>query len=102
MWLTWDGKMYPCGMMPIPVAYPLETGIEKAWEYINTEVKKIRLPSQCAACPKKNVCFACAAVCYTETGAFDRVPTYACEQTDETIAQMWDAYVSKSKKEGIE
>lgn len=102
LWLTWDGKMYPCGMMPKPVAYPLEVGFEKAWEYVNTEVKKIRLPSKCASCPKKNACFSCAAVCYTETGAFDRVPTYVCEQVDETISQMWDAYVSKSKKEVIE
>lgn len=98
MWFTWDGKMYPCGMMPNPVAYPLEVGVEKAWEYINTEVKKIRLPSECVSCPKKNACFACAAVCYTETGAFDRVPTYVCEQIDETISQMWDAYLAKSEK----
>ncbi len=102
MWLTWDGKMYPCGMLPTPVAYPLEVGVEKAWEHINTEVKKIRLPSKCASCHKKNACFSCAAVCYTETGGFDRVPTYVCEQVDETIAQMWDAYVSRSKKEVIE
>ena len=23
-WLTWDGRMLPCGMMPCPTAYPLE------------------------------------------------------------------------------
>lgn len=102
MWLTWDGKMYPCGMLPTPIAYPLETGVAKAWEYVNSEIKKIRLPVQCASCPKKNACFSCAAVCYTETGAFDRVPEYVCEQVDETIAQMWDAYIAKTKKEVTE
>jgi hypothetical protein len=31
------------------------------------------------------VCPVCAAVCVTETGAFDQVPEYVCEQTKQTI-----------------
>ena len=84
-WMTWDGRMLPCGMMPGPTAYPLETGFDRAWEYIREETAKIRTPVQCASCPQKSVCPMCAAVCVTETGAFDGVPEYVCRQTDETI-----------------
>ena len=84
-WITWDGQMMPCGMMPEPIAYPLETGFEKAWKHILEETAKIRTPIQCVNCSKKSVCPMCAAVCVTETGAFDKVPDYVCQQTDETI-----------------
>lgn len=84
-WMAWDGKMMPCGMMPRPVAYPLQTGFAAAWETIKAETAKIRLPGKCGSCPKRPVCSVCAAVCITETGEFDKVPDYLCRQTDETI-----------------
>lgn len=87
-WLTWDGRMLPCGMMPGPTAYPLEVGFHAAWEQIKNETRAIRMPSQCGNCPKREVCFKCAAVCVTETGAFDRVPGYVCRQVEETIRRM--------------
>lgn len=88
-WMTWDGRMLPCGMMPGPTAYPLEVGFEAAWETIKAETGKIRMPAQCTSCAKREVCPVCAAVCVTETGSFDQVPTYVCRQTDETIAETW-------------
>ncbi len=84
-WMTWDGKMMPCGMMTRPVAYPLEVGFAKAWQTIRQETAEIRLPAKCGVCPKRAICAVCAAVCLTETGEFDGVPTYLCQQTDETI-----------------
>ena len=84
-WMTWDGKMTPCGMMPRPVVYPLQTGFAAAWQTIREETSRIRLPSKCGSCPKRPVCSMCAAVCVTETGSFDGVPTYLCQQVDETI-----------------
>lgn len=84
-WLTWDGKMLPCGMMPYPSASPLETGFSAAWDAIRQATAALRLPSACASCPKKPVCPVCAAVCVTETGAFDQVPTYLCRQVSETV-----------------
>ena len=33
-WMTWDGKMTPCGMMTIPAAKPLEIGFDADWEQI--------------------------------------------------------------------
>ena len=97
-WVTWDGRMLPCGMMPGPTAYPLEVGFGAAWEYIKAETAKIRTPAQCASCPKRPVCAMCAAVCVTETGAFDQVPAYVCQQTEESIRLACEA-CQKGNKE---
>ena len=90
-WMTWDGRMLPCGMMPGPVAYPLETGFDAAWEYIRKETSAIRTPAKCKNCKYQPVCAVCAAVCVTETGKFDGVPEYVCRQTEETVRQLWQA-----------
>ena len=84
-WMTWDGRMLPCGMMPGPTAYPLETGFGTAWEAIRRETAQIRMPAKCTNCAKRPVCAVCAAVCVTETGAFDGAPEYVCRMTDETV-----------------
>ena len=96
-WMTWDGRMLPCGMMPGPTAYPLETGFEKAWTLIREETAKIRMPAQCTGCAKRAVCPVCAAVCVTETGAFDKVPEYTCLQTDATI-RLAEEHIRKERK----
>ena len=96
-WMTWDGRMMPCGMMPYPEARPLEIGFDAAWEQIKRETRKIRLPKECVGCPKKEVCPACAAVCITESGKFDGVPEYMCRMTEETLVQMQRAYEDRSK-----
>lgn len=77
--------MLPCGMMPAPAAYPLQVGFDRAWQTILDETKKIRLPAECAACPKRKMCRVCAAVCVTETGGYDKAPVYVCRMTDEII-----------------
>lgn len=84
-WMTWDGRMMPCGMMTGPVVYPLETGFGAAWEQLRAETARIRLPAACLSCDHRDVCAVCAAVCQTETGHFDAVPTYVCEKTRETV-----------------
>ena len=77
--------MHACGMIPSMVSYPLEVGFDAAWEQIRRETAAVRLPDSCNRCPKREVCSVCAAVCVTETGAFDRVPEYVCRMTEETI-----------------
>lgn len=101
-WMTWDGKMRPCGMMPWPTAYPMEVGFEAAWEKIRKEVRKLHTPSKCISCVNRKLCFVCAAVCVTETGAFDQVPEYVCRQTEETIRLTWEACQERNKKDGTE
>ncbi len=97
-WMTWDGKMTPCGMMTTPVAYPLETGFQAAWEQLLQQTRQLRTPSKCVSCPKKDVCSVCASVCLTETGSFDGVPEYMCRMTDGVIEKTWEAYCDRKEK----
>ena len=94
-WMTWDGRMLPCGMMPFPEARPLETGFDAAWEEIRARTKEIRTPAKCKSCEKREVCSACAAVYVAETGRFDGVPEYVCELTERTVEAMWQAHEGK-------
>lgn len=98
-WMTWDGRMLPCGMMPHPVEYPLETGFQVAWESIRAKTRALRMPAKCGSCPKRGACAVCAAVCVTETGHFDRVPEYVCEMTDAVIRETWKAYEERKERD---
>lgn len=80
-WMTWEGKMLPCGMIPDGGLDPWEVGFDEAWENAKNIVNEITLPVKCAGCGKKDECRACAAMVYTETGTYDKVPQYRCEMT---------------------
>ena len=80
-WMTWEGKMLPCGMIPDKGKDPWEVGFDEAWENAKNIVSEIKLPVKCAGCGKKDECRACAAMVYTETGTYDKVPQYRCEMT---------------------
>ncbi len=95
-WLTWDGQMRPCGMMPGPNTYPLEVGFSRAWEELKAQAKGIREPAGCSSCPKREACSVCAAVCVTETGSFEQVPEYVCRMTDEKLRLSWEAYLERN------
>lgn len=78
-WVTWDGKLTPCGMMTEP-ALEIGEDFETAWNKIRKEREKIYLPPECTNCEYKANCDICAAVSYAETGRFDGLPTYVCEK----------------------
>lgn len=78
-WITSEGLMQPCGLLPKIQINVLEEGFENAWRQLVAEVKEIRLPKKCVSCKYSNICHACAAMCYTETGYYDRVPEYICQ-----------------------
>lgn len=87
-WISWDGKMMPCGMMNEPAYYPFEIGFKKAWENIVEDTKKIRLPLECSSCKKRESCRVCAAMCLAEEGDFNKKPSYVCEMTEELISEV--------------
>ena len=98
-WMTWDGRMLPCGMMPYPTAYPLEVGFQEAWAQIRADTQQIRTPGKCVSCPKRGVCPVCAAVCVTETGRFDSVPEYACIMSEEIVRRTVEAAKERKKSD---
>lgn len=78
-WVTWDGKLTPCGMMTEP-AFEIN-GFSQAWANITKARDSIYLPPECKGCKMRNYCDVCAAVSFAETGSFSKVPSYVCKKT---------------------
>ncbi len=78
-WVTWDGKLLMCGMIPDETAPRVfEEGFSASWNRIIQQTDAIRLPAACKDCSMKDECRACAAMVYTESGDYSKVPDYRC------------------------
>lgn len=101
-WMTWDGRMLPCGMMIEPVTYPLRDGFDKAWSELREKTLQIFLSEDCARCPDRHACHVCAASAYSETGAFDGTPKYICEMVSELVRLYKEEYKELEKNGDLE
>ena len=95
-WLTWDGKMLPCGMMTSPEVDVKSLGFSEAWRQIVSASSEIRLPLKCASCSYRCVCSVCAAKCLCETGSFSETPDYICRAAKEKY-RLFEAIINNSK-----
>lgn len=78
-WITWHGKMIPCGMFSSDQAPNVfEQDYMECWKEVRRFTDEIRLSPKCKVCDLKEQCRSCAAMAYTETGHFDLVPEYRC------------------------
>lgn len=93
-WISWDGRMMPCGMMTNPCADPLEQGFAAAWKHITEETAKLRLPALCSDCTMRSACPNCAAINVCEAGATHERSEYLC--------RMSLAYVRRLKELAME
>lgn len=80
-WITWDGWMTPCGMMPEPKVDLKDQDFAHAWQRLTEEAAQVRLSGVCDQCANRNICHPCAAMAYAETGTASGIPTYLCEST---------------------
>lgn len=78
-WMTWDGRMTPCGLMNEPAAYPLEAGFEEAWKGLKKACSEISPCRECQKCDMKADCYFCPARLKLETGQYDKSAPYLCE-----------------------
>jgi len=79
-WVTWYGRMIPCGMMPVTEPYlnVFENSFRTCWQTVVETAGQIRLPGKCSTCKLKELCRPCGAMAVTETGYFDQIPGYRC------------------------
>ena len=89
-WVTWDGKMTPCGMMTEPISEIAD--FESAWNSMKEARKKIFLPSECADCELRNFCDICAAIPLAEKNEFGAVPEYICRKAAE-YKKLCDGFI---------
>lgn len=77
-WITWDGWMTPCGMMPAPKADLKAASFQECWKAVVEATDALRLSGVCEKCKDRNICQTCAAIAYAETGSTSGIPTYMC------------------------
>lgn len=87
-WLTWDGRMLPCGQMVTPSFDVTRLGFAASWRSIREAGAEIRLPAACGHCDLARACHVCAAKCYCETGHFDGRPSYLCRMTKQYLQEV--------------
>lgn len=86
-WITWDGRMTPCGMMNHPVARPFEDGFVPSWKHICDRTAQILLPAECTNCKRRFACMVCGALTIAEgQGDSTRKPAYLCDMTEAYLA----------------
>ena len=88
-WMTWDGRMTPCGMMNEPTAHPFADGFSAAWQAIVRGVEPIRLPPACGTCRYRPFCRVCGAVALAEgVGDSTRRPEYMCRMMETYVRRL--------------
>lgn len=78
-WMTWDGRMTPCGLIDRPAFRPFEIGFTEAWNKLRESCTSVPSCKECNECSIKDYCFTCPARLKNETGYFDRPAAYLCE-----------------------
>lgn len=97
-WVTWDGRMLPCGLFPDTGESIEEVGFALAWERVREKCQRLRLPKECASCSLRGSCPACAASCLAENGDTAILPAYICTMT-KTLDRMIRTKYPKVKLE---
>ena len=88
-WVSWDGTMTACGLMPFPVeVYPFERPFRDCWMELTNLVRSTPVLKGCAGCTKKEICQPCAAMLYSETGAISEKAPYLCRMADCVLEKM--------------
>lgn len=85
-WITWDGKMLPCGLFTSPYTLPFEEGFKLAWDRLPLLFEDIMLPQECLKCDYADgKCPNCPAILQTESGSCEEISQYICELTKERL-----------------
>ena len=77
-WITWDGFLTACGMMPTPRVELTGRAFADAWKALAEETAALRLSGVCGRCENRELCHPCAAMAAAETGTASGVPQYLC------------------------
>jgi len=60
--VSWDGRLLPCGSFIDLGARPLQEGFEQAWHSVRTICREYPLPRECGDCVYNEACPACVMV----------------------------------------
>ena len=87
-WITWNGQLLPCGMLPRLGRTLADTDFDAAWAGLDGVMDAQLLPEKCVGCEKRAICPVCIAVTQSESEA----PQELCRFCGSYIeaARGWD------------
>lgn len=77
-WVTWDGFVTPCGMMPKPKVDSTGRDFVEIWSELTQLTKELKMSGLCQKCSNVDICHPCAAMAIAETGTAAGIPQYLC------------------------
>ena len=80
-WISWDGKMYPCGMLPNFSQDIRAMDFHSAWEETCESMKQVNLPKECSECKYQKICPSCAAIFFSVNGKSNQIAEELCART---------------------
>jgi len=79
-WISWDGKMLPCGTFDSPYTLPLKEGFVPAWNRLPGLFMDIKHPKECYDCELVGgQCPNCPGYMQADTGDFETKSDWLCE-----------------------
>ena len=85
-WITWDGRLLPCGMLPELGSSLTQDGFAEAWHGMDQIMDAQFLPAKCGGCAKKLLCPVCVAV----TQSAGEPPEALCRYCESYLSAMAD------------
>lgn len=102
-WITWDGRMLPCGMFTTGAVDVFREGFVPAWDLVKRTAAAVRMAPKCSKCKLHDKCRPCAAMALTETGRSDLVPEYRCQMAmlaDDACKRL-ESQIRERRREGF-
>ena len=88
-WVSWEGIMTACGMMPFPIEVnPFQKPFDQCWMELTNKVREAKVLHECSKCDKKEICNPCAAMLYAENGDVNKKSQYLCDLTENIICKI--------------
>lgn len=81
-WITWDGFMTPCSIMPEPKIDLNGKSFSQAWQELTEVCGSLSLSGVCDKCSNVDICHACAATAIAETGSAQGISKYLCQMVE--------------------
>ena len=78
-WITWDGWLTPCGLVPEPKVDLTRTDFAEGWRKLVNLADSTRLSGVCSTCPNQKICHPCVAMALAETGTSTGIPRFLCQ-----------------------
>lgn len=104
-WICWDGKIYPCGMLPDDRYNVRETDFSICWNAVSERMPNVFLPAECSGCRYSPICPVCAALTQSLGGDTAARPTEMCryiEAYSQALLKLTDGLDHPDRDDQVE